>query len=182
MKEPLKLSLSVIVGKSVTNSTFIDTMTVTKNTGSVYTWAITGGLQQSGGNTNQITVKWDAGPITASVKVTETDKYGCTSNQASKSVNIQKSGAIQSLSDKGFLKLFPNPAQNTVSLDLEGVKPGMYKLSLINTLGQIKYENEWFQSDTYLNQTIDLSGLAKGVYSLKISNPFGEISSVLIKN
>ena len=139
-------------------------------------------MQQSGGNTNQITVKWDAGPITASVKVTETDKYGCTSNQASKSVNIQKSGAIQSLSDKGFLKLFPNPAQNRVSFDLEGVKPGMYKLSLINTLGQIKYENEWFQSDTYLNQTIDVSGLAKGVYSLKISNPFGEISSVLIKN
>ena len=81
-----------------------------------------------------------------------------------------------------IFSVFPNPAQNTVSLDLEGVKPGMYKLSLINTLGQIKYENEWFQSDTYLNQTIDVSGLAKGVYSLKISNPFGEISSVLIKN
>lgn len=175
-----KPSNPIIIGKSVTNATFIDTMTVTKNTGSVYTWAITGGGQQSGGNTNQITVKWNAGPITASVKVTETDKYGCISSQVSKSVTVQKSGSIQLLSDKSFLKLFPNPTKNMVTIELDGAKPGAYKISLINTLGQVKYENEWYQSDEKLSRSVDVSSLAKGIFVLKISNSQGEISSVLI--
>lgn len=177
-----KPSNPVIVGKSVSYSAFIDTMTVTNTVGSLYTWVITNGVKQSGGNTNQITVKWNAGPITATVKVTETDKYGCASSQVSKSVNVQKSGAIQSLPDKGFLKLFPNPSKNLVTIELDRVKAGAYKISVINTLGQIKYENEWYQSDDKFTGNIDISSLAKGVYILKISNALGEISSVLIKD
>ncbi|HCC70152.1 MAG TPA: hypothetical protein DEQ09_03245, partial [Bacteroidales bacterium] len=47
---------------------------VTDNSPNTYTWTITGGVQASGGNTNSITVNWNASPTdNASVSVVESN-------------------------------------------------------------------------------------------------------------
>lgn len=61
--------------------------TVANTIGSTYAWAIVGGTQTAGTNTNSITVDWGTAG-TGSVTVTETGTGGCVGSPVSVSVNI----------------------------------------------------------------------------------------------
>jgi hypothetical protein len=50
---------------------------VTNTPGSTYYWVVNGGTQASGGNTNSITVNWNASSGTDTLKVVEMNSSGC---------------------------------------------------------------------------------------------------------
>ncbi|MFB6305710.1 MAG: hypothetical protein ABEH43_01735, partial [Flavobacteriales bacterium] len=60
---------------------------VQSTTGSSYEWFITGGSQNSGGNSNSITVDW-GNTTSGEVAVQETDSNGCVSDTSSLSITI----------------------------------------------------------------------------------------------
>jgi hypothetical protein len=53
------------------------TYSIAPVSGSSYTWAISGGTQASGTNTNSITVNWDTERVGKSISVQETNSSGC---------------------------------------------------------------------------------------------------------
>jgi hypothetical protein len=58
--------------------------------------------------------------------------------------------------------IYPNPAEHDVTIRVNGNQETTYKLSMINTLGEILYTGQI----TYANKTIDLTGYAPGIYTL----------------
>ena len=159
---PMPTDISV-VGKSTTLSAQDTFNAVVAKTKSTYNWVITGGTKLSGGTTNQIVVKWNTPPVTASIKVTETDSFGCVGVQKSKSVTVQKPVSIQKYNDNGF-ELFPNPSNGIIHLNVSETIAKNATFSLYNSLGQLINRGIQLQNGI----TIDLSYLPKGMYTLSV--------------
>ena len=159
---PMPIDISV-VGKSTTLSAQDTFNAVVAKTKSNYNWVITGGTKLSGGTTNQIVVKWNTPPVTASIKVTETDSFGCVGVQKSKSVTVQKPVSIQKYDDNGF-ELFPNPSNGIIHLNVSETIAKNATFSLYNSLGQLINRGIQLQNGV----TIDLSYLPKGMYTLSV--------------
>lgn len=65
---------------------------VVARAGSTYTWAFSGGVQNTGGTTNSVTATFNAAGI-QQVSVTETDNLGCAGNTVIKAVTVASSGS-----------------------------------------------------------------------------------------
>lgn len=86
--EPVQFGLfSPTVCPFISNVAYSVTNTLPGNT---YEWAISGGLQSTGANTNAITVNWGATNPNATIKVTPTNSYGCIGTPDSIAININQ--------------------------------------------------------------------------------------------
>jgi hypothetical protein len=159
---PMPVDITV-VGKSTTLSAQDTFNAVVAKTKSNYNWVITGGSKLAGGTTSQIVVKWNTPPVTASIKVTETDSFGCIGVQKSKSVTVQKPVSIQKYNDNAF-ELFPNPSSGIIQLNVSERIAKNATFSLYNSLGQLIKEGIQPQN----GNAIDLSYLPKGMYTLSV--------------
>jgi Secretion system C-terminal sorting domain len=73
------------------------------------------------------------------------------------------------------INLYPNPAKNTIHLDIDSsIQNEIHKISIYNLLGELV-----FSSDKYL-ETISVSNFSSGMYVVKISTSEFEISRKLI--
>ncbi|MFM2307836.1 MAG: putative b-glycosidase, module, Glycoside Hydrolase Family 8 protein, partial [Bacteroidota bacterium] len=89
-----------------------------------------------------------------------TDSVGCISD-TSNSLYFTEVG-ITDLIRADLFTIYPNPAEHDVTIRVNGNQETTYKLSMINTLGEILYTGQI----TYANKTIDLTGYAPGIYTL----------------
>ena len=167
---PMPIDISV-VGKSTTLSAQDTFNAVVAKNKSTYNWVITGGTKLSGGTTNQIVVKWNTPPITASIKVTETDSFGCVGVQKSKSVTVQKPVSVEKYNNNGF-ELYPNPTTGIVHINLSELFAKNATFSLYNSIGQL------VKSEILLTRStiFDVSHLPKGMYTLTVTS-HGEFRS-----
>jgi hypothetical protein len=60
--------------------------------------------------------------------------------------------------------LYPNPANNQLTVDNGQVKIGTF--TILNTLGEIVF----YKQNCIAIESIDVSGFAKGVYFVKVNN------------
>ncbi|UEG49277.1 T9SS type A sorting domain-containing protein [Ferruginibacter lapsinanis] len=132
---------------------------------------ITAGTKNVAGNNNSTnTYNWlDEHTLTGNnfyrIKIYETNgqvKY-------SSIVKVSNSNNIE----KG-LNVYPNPVTNgTINLHLNNQVAGSYELKLINTLGQIIYNNTLKHTGSNATYVIKLkeSQLINGIYQLKITTP-----------
>lgn len=158
-------SAPVILGKT-TSTTMQDTFSVSPNSGSSYTWTVQGGSIASGAGTSQIIVNWNVRPSNVSVKVKETNAYGCSSND--RTLNVKLEFGV-GLNDPilASLKVYPNPAN--ASLEVQFSEAVESKVSLLNTLGQTVLSEE----KSGERFTLVLSQLAPGAYVLRIETGSG---------
>ena len=75
---------------------------------------------------------------------------------------------------KGSLKLFPNPANDEVNLNISGFENGNFHLSLFNMLGQTMISRKLEYFGNAINLNLDVRHLAAGSYYLEIRNETGE--------
>jgi len=69
------------------------------------------------------------------------------------------------------LGIFPNPVKNTINLQLIGIAPGKYNLTIYNDAGQRMYGTTIQYNGGYgLQQIPVLPGMTKGPYRLLLSN------------
>jgi len=74
----------------------------------------------------------------------------------------------QSIDSDGFL-VYPNPANNKVSISVSGLHFGSAQCNIYDMLGdKVQYCNLFSGSFGNLTQTIDISGLVSGVYFIEI--------------
>ena len=126
--------LPVIIGNAlvcISDSPF--NYNVKFDTGSRWTWTISLGKIISGQGTNNISVKFDTGSLSgiASVSVTETNAFGCTSGIASRIIKVQ------TIPDAHFKVLSDSPAYIFKAIDTtenhyawsfgDGARDSLYK-------------------------------------------------------
>ncbi len=70
----------------------------------------------------------------------------------------------------GF-SVYPNPATNNLKIALETPEAGALNITIFNTMGQVVYQYENAQKNTYpLMHDIDISALKNGTYHTRITN------------
>lgn len=74
--------------------------------------------------------------------------------------------------------IFPNPAKDKVHLRFYQENIGKANIALINTLGQVSYQNDIFVSDSVDEFAIPVDNLPKGFYLLRITNADGLTGTV----
>ncbi|TNE78780.1 MAG: PKD domain-containing protein [Bacteroidetes bacterium] len=158
-------SAPLITGKSVSTNQQ-DTFSITPNAGSTYTWTVQGGTILSGAGTEQIIVKWNVRPANVSVKVKETNAYGCSSNDRTLNIQLQFGVGISDPS-LASMELYPNPANQVLELRFSDAVQGA--VSLLNNLGQVVYS----QSMSGNASRLDIGHLAPGAYVLRIQTEKG---------
>lgn len=99
-----------------------------------------------------------------------------STNYAQKTVSsIQKTGSQPSVSVAGsqlfsINKVYPNPAKDFITIELQSDRSGALQISLINILGvEVKNWEGLFLDQGEQKFRIDLTSIKTGVYFLRIS-------------
>ncbi len=125
------------------------------------------------GNTGVTETGLDPGTYSFTV----TDASGCTVGTL---FNIQNSVGIYDQSGGGNFSVFPNPANETVTISQTFSNPAVAQISLTNLLGETVY-TETKSNVMNLYTTLNLSELPYGVYFVSISTGSGISTQKIIR-
>lgn len=67
-----------------------------------------------------------------------------------------------------LLKVFPNPANNSLTVDISNVTAGTYKIEFLNLLGELCNQYDYYLTNNKVLQ-LPLESLADGIYCLRIN-------------
>ena len=106
-----------------------------------------------------------------------TDSNGCTASDTLRIQSVPATG-ILSFPEKGFLKVFPNPAGDLLHLQFPGGEGEHHRILLLDPLGR-----KCLGRDVYgTEKTLDLSGLLPGFYILQCISRNGNACRLIIKH
>ena len=87
-------------------------------------------------------------------------------------LGIMRAHSLTDEAEKNYLKVFPNPASQSVQLVYSGLKNATITLEVLNTLGQLVIsKNILSYNNTYY---LDLSNLKSDLYSIRLKDGNGE--------
>jgi PKD repeat protein len=125
------------------------------------------------GGTSPYNYSWNNGSTNASITglaagtytVTITDNAGCTKVS---SVTLEAPNAISDINAITFVKLYPNPATESVNIQIELSDAQHLDMKMLNNVGQIVWSRskQGFRAGI---ETVDVSTLASGVYIVQVS-------------
>lgn len=71
--------------------------------------------------------------------------------------------------DADFI-VYPNPAQEVLSVTANNIANGTYNMRFSNVLGQIVWQKDVGVNTSTLHEEIDVTGLPTGIYFLSVGN------------
>jgi len=160
--------VSEITGEAEPVNGSTESYTTPLNTGSTYSWAVTGGTQVSGGNTNTIEVMWMDTDNMAFVCVTETDANGCQSEEYCYDVLT-----VVSVEDIALIKglnIFPNPTDGMLYIESNETPDNIEIFDIIGQRIDVGYQNN----------TINMSQQAAGIYLLRVTYEEGSTTKRIV--
>jgi hypothetical protein len=111
----------------------------------------------------------------------------CTATRATVNTtrsNIRHSALSIGIDEKVDLSsvlVYPNPASEEVTIELSSSKENI-TLEIMNTIGQVVYQEVIISSSAKTLKTINTSGLTKGVYMITISTENNKVFKKLVIN
>lgn len=153
------------------------TLTANSTTASPsYSWKMSGAYI-AGANTNTHTQTVTTTSNNKMLSVEATYPNGCVKTSASRKVSLvtagctprfgdSKDNADATISSTLAIKLYPNPVNNVLNIELSSVEANDAKILLINTLGQVVLEKNISLNSGETNTMLDMSSLAKGIYTV----------------
>jgi hypothetical protein len=88
---------------------------------------------------------------------------------------------VNNYGDINLFALYPNPAKNSVTLDLKLERKDNVEINFVNLLGQIAYTESFnFVDDIHTN--IDVSNLRSGVYFINVNTSKGTLQKKFVKD
>jgi hypothetical protein len=169
--QPYTVAQPLLAGPATALKGSLQSYSVAKNPGSVYNWTINNGVQNSGGNSNAITVTWGTGN-TGEVNVTENVNGQCAAG--SKLIVALTSTDIIAMAKIPGLKLYPNPAEDV--LFLESIENVSYEIWSASGVALLKGDKQAGQ-----NAALDLDGLSPGIYFITIRNVNESVTLQFVK-
>jgi hypothetical protein len=133
--------------------------------GASYDWYVAGGTLTAGQGTNEITVTWGA-PGSGSVSLTETSAAGCVGDAEEFGVDIQPLAIEESFMTD--ISLYPNPAGETLNIELYAEKEANISVNVVNQVGQVMIDQTLNLTSGNNKTTVNISDLPNGYYSLKL--------------
>jgi hypothetical protein len=133
--------------------------------GSVFNWSVGGGINQSGGSTNTITVAWGA-EGTGFVRARETNAFGCRGVLRQIDVTITNTTALSKVDLPSFA-IYPNPANEVAVLERINDASGNIIVQCFNALGQLVLSAH--MTDGMPSISLPVHELSNGVYLVKIT-------------
>jgi len=89
--------------------------------------------------------------------------------------------ATEELVDNSVLKVFPNPGEGAVWVELENEWKGTLQVRLFNSLGQQVMNRVVSKDQALLREELDIRSLASGVYQLSLSNGQQLVSRTVVR-
>jgi len=140
--------------------------------GASYDWTITGGTITNGQGTHEITVTW--GSIgTGYVNLTETSAAECEGIAAELIVYIQPLGINESFMNE--VSLYPNPAAESLNIELYSQKDANISVQVLNQTGQLMLDKTETLTTGNNKTSLNTSGLPNGYYTLKLIAEDGSV-------
>ena len=168
----LKTAPISIAGNTISHYHLTENYSVPFDTGSTYAWKINGGTQLSGGNTNSISVKWDV-VSKGTVQVRETASTGCLGDIDSINVTLTPNTGILNIDAINGFTIFPNPANNYLSIEFESITKQHIELTMTNILGQKMFHETLNSFAGKYSRNLNISEFSKGVYFIEVSSEKG---------
>jgi len=150
-----------------------DTLVATPNNATSYQWYYNG-TAISGANS----YKYAA---TASGAYTVDASNGVCASAVSASYSFTGIGSTDNIISS--FKLYPNPAQTTISIDAIFARPTTISVELLNTLGQsvMQLDPQRVVAGEY-NNSFYVGDLARGMYYLKVTTTTGQLVQRIMKD
>jgi PKD repeat protein len=133
--------------------------------GSTYDWYVTGGTITAGQGTHEVTVSWGT-PGAGSLSVTETTAAGCIGDAEEFGVDIQPMAIEESFMTN--INLYPNPAGESLNIELYSEKDASINIAVVNQVGQVMVDDIIALTNGNNKTTINTSDLPNGYYTLKL--------------
>ncbi|NVO20039.1 MAG: T9SS type A sorting domain-containing protein [Bacteroidetes bacterium] len=147
--------------------------TTSNNTGSTYTWGVSGGSLVSGQGTDEVTVLWgNAGA--GSIYVTETNTDQCTGSGQATTVAIQVCTGLPE-TDNNSLFVYPNPAKERICIIMNQVGAECREISLYSSSGKKVVSQSNWNAATDNMIILDVNHLTPGYYTLRLEMKNGSI-------
>jgi hypothetical protein len=103
--------------------------------------------------------------------------YGCTDTAFyTFNLGIEDEQAVSNV------RIYPNPATHSFTLDLQGVKGEEVKVSIISMMGQTVFNRIFEASGGQVMESIDVSNFANGIYTVDIQIGATNIRRKLVKD
>lgn len=135
---------------------FGQTATLTAYGADTYTW-------NPGGNGSSIVV---SPTVTTTYSLTGVSEYGCEANTVlTQSVSVCTGINNLSANENLMLQIYPNPANDVITINYDGLKETNSSIEIINTVGQTLIKQD-VANET--SQNISVSNLTSGIYFVQI--------------
>jgi hypothetical protein len=108
-----------------------------------------------------------------------TNAAGCSNLSAPFTFN---SVGLDQLEFVESLKLYPNPTQGTLNMDLRLVKTSTIEVVILNLTGQVVHQETISPTDIQVGRSYDLSGLANGMYQFELRTESSSYSERITVN
>ena len=119
-------------------------------------------------NENQATITWDndfRGIAALTVKLSNE----CGESETSDALDIEVFNSTNvSENSIADIKVYPNPAKETVSIKSESIAPGRIQIRIIDCYGKIVLATEARVSDSHFETKLDIAPFKKGLYDIQI--------------
>jgi len=145
-----------------------DSISITAKGGTTYAW-------QDGTTTATLTIM----PDTTTTYCVSISNGICTKDTCRR-VYVKVCEGIQNIEANSNISLYPNPADNSISLEFNSGINGNAKIDISDVTGRI-ISTRLLNSFSGKQITMDVSGLASGMYFVKISTPKSEYYAKFIR-
>jgi hypothetical protein len=99
--------------------------------------------------------------------VVVSNQLGCKS---SSSTYVTITG-MDDVTTELLISVYPNPSTGIITLSMEHVTPGNFRIGILNTIGKIIYSATVSISSSSFSRQIDLTQFPEGMYYLKLDSP-----------
>jgi PKD repeat protein len=130
-----------------------------------YTWLVTGGTIDAGQGTSEITVSW-GNPGTGYINLTEISATDCEGIAVEMEVFIDPVGVEESFMTE--VTLYPNPAGETLNIELFSQKDAKVNIRVMNQMGQLLINDSKNLSSGNNKISLNTSELHSGYYTIKM--------------
>jgi len=136
---------------------------------STYVWTLPAGATiASGQGSNHITVDFSQTATSGDVSVYGANECG-NGNEMTKAVHVADCAGIDEFSLQVNVTLYPNPADKTLNLGIQGRESDIV-LEISDVTGNSVFKEKLTNLPSEYSKKIDISGFAEGLYFIRMSN------------